>query len=129
MIGLKQGLVNSNDKIAKENEISVKNRSNKDIGRSTLTYLMKDLREKDFKEAEANYYDQLRSEGTQWAADMSMKAIKQNGFFDENDRGEVFELQREMIQKLQAQVDDLTEEKRLLTIERDELKRGGGQSG
>ena len=34
-----------------------------------------------------------------------------------------------MIQKLQAQVDDLTEEKRLLTIERDELKRGGGQSG
>ena len=129
LIGLKQGLVNSNDKIAKENEISVKNRSHKDIGRSTLTYLMKDLREKDFKEAEANYYDQLRSEGTQWAADMSMKAIKQNGFFDENDRGEVFELQREMIQKLQAQVDDLTEEKRLLTIERDELKRGGGQSG
>ena len=60
---------------------------------------------------------------------MSMKAIKQNGFFDENDRGEVFELQREMIQKLQAQVDDLTEEKRLLTIERDELKRDGGQSG
>ena len=56
---------------------------------------------------------------------MSMKAIKQNGFFDENDRGEVFELQREMIQKLQAQVDDLTEEKRLLIIERDSLKRGG----
>lgn len=126
---MKGSLVTSNDKIAKENEISVKNRSNKDIGRSTLTYLMRDLREKDFKQAEANYYDQLRSEGTQWAADMSLKAIKANSFFDENDKEEIFEIQREMLQKLQAQLDELMEEKRQLIIQIDELRAPGGFDG
>lgn len=129
---MKAALVGSNDKIAKENEISVKNRSNKDVGRSTLTYLMRDLREKDFKQAEANYYDQLRSEGTQWAADMSVKAIKANTFFDENDKEEIFEIQREMISKLQSQVDELLEEKRQLIIKNDELSselKAMGDSG
>lgn len=126
---MKSTLVTSNDKIAKENEISVKNRSNKDVGRSTLTYLMRDLREKDFKKAEANYYEQLMSEGTQWAADMSFKAIKANGFFDENDKEEIFQIQREMVQKLQKQVDTLMEEKRLLLIEVDEWKKAAEDRG
>lgn len=122
---MKSNLVSSNDKIAKENEISVKNRSNKDIGKSTLTYLMKDLREKDFKKAEANYYDQLRSEGTLWAANMSMKAIKENGFFDENDNKEITEINRQLVLDLQHKVDDLMEEKRLLLIKVQELENGG----
>jgi hypothetical protein len=126
---MKAALVGSNDKIAKENEISVKNRSNKDVGRSTLTYLMRDLREKDFKQAEANYYDQLRSEGTQWAATMSMKAIKANTFFDENDKEEIFQIQRELVEKLQAQVDDLMEEKRQLLIQIDTMQRSGDSNG
>lgn len=126
---IKGSLVTSNDKIAKENEISVKNRSNKDVGRSTLTYLMRDLREKDFTQAEANYYDQLRSEGTQWAADMSFKAIKANSFFDENDKEEIFQVQREMIQKLQQQLDDLMEEKRLLVIEMDAMRAAQQERG
>jgi DNA-directed RNA polymerase subunit RPC12/RpoP len=120
---MKSSLVTSNDKIAKENEISVKNRSNKDVGRSTLTYLMRDLREKDFQRAEANYYDQLRSEGTQWAMDMSFKALRANTFFDENDKEEIFDIQRSKIQALQAQVDDLIEEKRQLVVEIDALKQ------
>lgn len=114
---MKKDLVANNDKIAKENEISVKNRSNKDVGRSTLTYLMKDLREKDFKEAEANYYDQLRSEGTLWAVEMSNRAIKQNAMFDENDKEEILETQRELIQKLQAELDEEKEKNRLLRLE------------
>ena len=126
---MKAALVGSNDKIAKENEISVKNRSNKDVGRSTLTYLMRDLREKDFKQAEANYYDQLRSEGTQWAATMSMKAIKANTFFDENDKEEIFQIQREKIEVLQAQVDDLMEEKRQLLIQIENMQRAGDSNG
>lgn len=126
---MKGTLVTSNDKIAKENEISVKNRSNRDAGRSTLTYLMRDLREKDFKQAEANYYEQLRSEGTQWAADMSLKAIKANSFFDENDREEIFQIQRELVTSLQQQVDDLLEEKRLLSIEVEAALKAGGARG
>lgn len=112
----KKDLSEINTKLAKENEISVRNRSNKDVGKSTLTFLMRDLREKDFKEAEANYYDALRGPGTLWAIDMSNKAILQNAMFDENDKNEMFLEQRKMIQKLQAEVDDLMEENRLLKV-------------
>ena len=122
---IKNKLVQSNDKIAKENEISVKNRSNKEAGKSTLTYLMRDLREKDFDKAEADYYDQLRGVGSQWAADMSMKAIKENGIFDENDKKEIYEMQLDMINSLNKQIDDLKEQVRLLIIENDRLKAGG----
>lgn len=123
---IKNKLVQSNDKIAKENEISVKNRSNKDAGKSTLTYLMRDLREKDFDKAEADYYDQLRGIGSQWAAGMSMKAIKENGIFDENDKKEVYEMQLDMIAALNKEVDELKEKIRILTLENDRLKAGVG---
>ncbi|SOY32226.1 hypothetical protein AMURIS_04984 [Acetatifactor muris] len=123
---IKNKLVQSNDKIAKENEISVKNRSNKDAGKSTLTYLMRDLREKDFDKAEADYYDQLRGVGSQWATGMSIKAIKENGIFDENDKKEVYEMQLDMIATLNKEVDELKEKIRILTLENDRLKAGVG---
>lgn len=123
---LKSKLVMSNDKIAKENEISVKNRSNKDAGKSTLTYLMRDLREKNFDKAEADYYDQLKSVGTRWAAEVSMNAIQKNTFFDENDMREIDGIKREMVIKLQQQVDDLTEEKRQLLLKIQRLESGDG---
>ena len=117
IVAAKQALVNANDKIAKENEISVKNRSNKEVGRSTLGYLMRRMREADIPGATTNYYDQLRSDGTQWAADMSMKAIKLNTFFGENEMEQVFAEQRRLIEQLTQQVDDLTEQNRLLRVE------------
>ena len=120
---IKNTLVKSNDKIAKENEISVKNRSNKEIGKSTLTYLQKYLRELDFKDAEVNYYNQLTSEGTLWAINMSNKSILENGMFDENDKQEIFATQRELIQTLQKDLDDSQEKYRLLLIEYEKLKK------
>jgi len=117
--GLKKDLVSSNDKMAKENEISVKNRSNKEIGKSTLTYLMRDLREKNFEKVEVDYYDQLRSEGTLWAIEMSNRAIKQNGMFDENDKQELFDIQKNLIENLQKKLDDEMEKNRLLNIQLD----------
>ena len=118
---IKRDLVNSNDKIAKENEISVKNRSNKDIGKSTLTYLMRDLRNKDFDKAEADYYDQLRGEGTQWAISISQKAMLDHCLFDENDKREIYENQLTLIDDLYKQLDDKKEEVRKLLIEKDKL--------
>ena len=89
---------------------------------------MRDLREKDFDKAEADYYDQLCSAGTQWAINMSLKAIKENGLFDENDKKEIFEMQIDMIQSLNKEVDDLKEKVRLLTIDNDKLKVKLGDS-
>lgn len=118
---IKNKLVQSNDKIAKENEISVKNRSNKDAGKSTLTYLMRDLREKDFDKAEADYYDQLRSEGTRWAIDVSQKAILDHCVFDENDKKEIYETQLKLIDSLNQELDKKKEEIRLLLVKIDDL--------
>lgn len=114
---LKTTLVTANDKIAKENEISVKNRSNKDVGKNTLAGLMKRMRELDFDDIEANYYDQLMGAGTRWAVEMSQKAIMENGLFDEADRQEIFAKQREMIRSLTEERDKLKEENRLLKID------------
>lgn len=119
---IKSRLVASNDKIAKENEISVKNRSNKEVGKSTLGYLQRNLREINIKNAEENYYDQLRSDGTLWAVDMSTKAIYGNALFDENDKQEIYETNLKLVNKLQTELDDALEKKRLLQIEFDKLK-------
>lgn len=119
---MKNSLVMSNDKIAKENEISVKNRSNKEVGKTTLGYLQKKLREMDIDKAEADYYDQLKSEGSQWAIDMSHKSILANALFDENDKQEIFSRQREKLIKTKQLLDDEIEKNRLLQVELDKLK-------
>lgn len=118
---IKKDLVMSNDKIAKENEISVKNRSNKEAGKSTLTHLMRDLRQKNFEKAEADYYDQLRSAGTLWSIEMSLKAIKQNAMLDENDQLEIYQTQLELTDKLYAEIDEKKEKIRILLHEIDKL--------
>lgn len=121
---VKKDLVANITSISKENEISVRNRSTKQVGKGTLTALMKDLREKDFGDAEVNFYDMLRSPGTAWAVEQSNKALMEHCLFDENDRQEIFMMQREMIQKLQTELDDLKEELRLVKVENKELKDG-----
>lgn len=119
---IKKDLVANNDKIAKENEISVKNRSNKEVGKSTLSYLQKSLRELNIPNAEENYYDQLTSTGSLWAIDMSIKAIHGNALFDENDKQEIYENTLSLNHKLNLQLDEEKEKYRLLLIEFNELK-------
>lgn len=46
---------------------------------------------------------------------MSMKAIKENGIFDEDDKKEVYEIQLDIINSLNKLVDDLKEQVRLLS--------------
>lgn len=113
----KKSIVESTDKIAKENSISVKNRGDKKAGKSTLTYMMKDYRELGFEDAEVDYYDQLKALGMKHAADISNKSILEQLRFDENDIDNLIKDQRILIQSLQSQVDDLLEENRQLRIE------------
>ena len=53
-----------------------------------------------------------------------MSAIQKNTFFDENDMREIDSIKREMVAKLQEQVDDLTEEKRRLLLRIQKLENG-----
>lgn len=120
MQSLKNDLVTANDKLTKENEISIKNRSNKQAGKGSLTGLMRELRDKEIKGNEANFYDILYSPGSRWAAEMSAAALREHAFFDENDVNDIVLEQREKIQTLQKKVDDLEEEKRLRLIREEE---------
>lgn len=122
---LKSKIVTASNNIAKENEISVKNRSNKTVGKSTLTYLMREMRDKDIHEVATNFYEMLRSPGAQWAADESLKAIKQNAMFDDNDILDIVDNQRETIINQRTQIDDLLEKVRLLKLENIRLSATG----
>ena len=125
---LKSKIVTASNNIAKENEISVKNRSNKTVGKSTLTYLMREMRDKDIQEVATNFYEMLRSPGAQWAADESLKAIKQNAMFDDNDILDIVDNQRETIINQRTQIDDLLEKVRLLKLENIRLSATDGDA-
>lgn len=118
---LKKELVSSNEKIAKENGISVKGRGDQKAGKGTLTGLMRDARDKDLKSYEVNFYDALRSENTRWAIDLSMKAMMDNCLFDESDTDLIIADQRSLITDLQGENDDLKEERRLWKVKESEV--------
>lgn len=119
---VKSKIVTSNDKIMKENSISVKNRGDKKAGRSTLTYMMRDLRELDFEEAEEDYYDQRKAYGMQLVADISNKSLLEQLSLDENNYVDIIKTQREKLQASESKIDELTEENRNLYVQVDELK-------
>lgn len=113
----KRDLVASNDKIAKENGISVKGRGDQRAGKGTLTALMRDMRDKDIKNSEVNFYNQLQSPASRWAADISMKSMLENIQLDENDVNDIVETQRKMLTEIEDENDILKEEKRVLKEE------------
>jgi hypothetical protein len=112
---IKKSIVEGNDKIAKENSISVKNRGDKKTGNSTLGGMMKKYRELGF-EAEQDYYDMKKAYGMKRAADVSHKSILEQWQFDENDIDDMFKEQRSLLLELQSERDDLKEENRLLKV-------------
>ncbi len=119
--GLKKELVLANEKIAKENGISVKSRGDTRAGKGTLTGLMRDMREKDIHEAEVNFYNQLQSDSSRWAVDVSMRSMLDNIQLGENDINDIIEDQRSRLLTLQDENDILKEEKRLAKIRENKL--------
>ena len=112
----KYQIVQATDKIAKENSISVKNRGDSRAGKSTLTYMMKNLRELGFEDAEQDYYDQKKAFGMKRTADISNRSILEQLQFDENDYVDIIKEQRELLITLQEKNDDLEEENRQLHV-------------
>lgn len=113
----KRDLVASNDKIAKENGISVKGRGDQRAGKGTLTALMRDMRDKEIKDSEINFYKQLQSPASRWAADISMQSMLENIQLDENDVNDIIANQRKILSEVQDENDLLKEEKRVLKEE------------
>lgn len=123
LTSVKSTIATNSDKLAKENSIAIKHRGDKKAGRSTLGYLMKDLRELGFEEAEEDYYDMKKTYGMQVSADISMKSIISQLNFDEKDMEDIFKDQRELILELQSQKEELEEKLRLSNLENKKLKK------
>jgi hypothetical protein len=122
LTSIKSQIAKQSDNLSKENGIAVKHRGDKKSGKSTLTAIMKDYREKGFDEAEEDYYDQNKAYGMQLVADVSNKSILEQLQFDENDISDMFFSQKQLIQELNKKVADLEEELRVLHIQCNENK-------
>lgn len=120
---IKKDIVSNNDKIAKENKISVGSRKGSNIKKSSLTVMMEYLRSLDFEDAEVDYYDQKKAYGMQVTADISMKAMAEQIQFDENDINEIIIEQRKMIKEMENKILDLEEENRKLYLEIEKYKK------
>lgn len=114
LTNIKQKIVMSNDKLAKENAISIKNRGDKSAGRSTLTYMLKQYRELNFDDAEVDYYDECKAYGMKVCADISNKSLAEQIQFDENDKIDIIEIQRKLVEEATQKVADLEEVNRQL---------------
>jgi hypothetical protein len=112
LAAIKKDIVTNNDKLARENGISEKNKKGKSNNKSTLTGLMKYLRDLEFDDAEVDYYDQLKAYGMQRAANISLKAIAEQIKFDENDMNDIIAMQRDLIKSQENKILDLEEENR-----------------
>lgn len=117
MSEVKNKIATVSNHIAKENAISVKNRKDSNLNKSTLTGLMKYLRDLEFEEVEVDFYDQKKAYGMKYTAEISINAIKDTLQFDENDINEIIGIQRELISNLEEKVLDLEEENRQLRVE------------
>lgn len=122
LAGIKKKIQESVTKLATENSIAVKHRTDKKQGRSTLGYMMKELREYDFKDAEENFYDMNKSKGMQITADLSVKAIFDQLHFSESDYEDIVKDQRNMIEKMTKQIMELEEEIRIYNVQLDAYK-------
>ena len=110
-------LVETNDKLSKENGISVKNRKDKSLNKSTLTGKIKYLAEQNFDEMEVDFYSQKVCYGMERAEQISLKAIKDQFQWDENDQNEVLVVQRELIEQQNKKILNLEEDVRQLHTE------------
>lgn len=117
---LKKDLVASNEKIAKENGFSVKSRGGDTAGKGTLTKLMREMRDKNIKGCEVNFYNQLQSENTRWASNISVQSMMENCHFDDTDVGDIIDEQRKLLMETQTELDHLKEEARVWKSEKEE---------
>ncbi|MGG1663080.1 hypothetical protein [Brevibacillus sp. NRS-1366] len=128
LTSVKKQIIESNDKLSKENAIAIKHRGDKKAGRSTLGYLMKDLRELGFENAEEDYYDMKKAYGMQVTADISNKSILSQLNFDEKDLEDMLKEQRDLLLNYQDKIMELEEKLRLANEQILELKKNGSES-
>jgi len=119
---IKKNTVSSINSLAKESCLSLKNSNTNTKGTNTWTGKVKELKERNLREAENNLYDIETCAGMQQVAEISDAAILKQIMLDENDYTEMLREQRTIITKLRQQKKDAEERVRLLIRENYDLK-------
>lgn len=119
---IKKNTVSSINSLAKESCLSLKNSNTNTKGTNTWTGKVKELKERNLREAENNLYDVETCAGMQQVAEISDAAILKQIMLDENDYTEMLREQRTIITKLRQQKNDAEERLRLLLRENYDLK-------
>lgn len=122
LTSVKNTIITTANKLASDNSIAIKHRNDQKAGKSTLGYMLTNLRDLNFEDAEIDYYSQKMCYAMERMAGMSTKAIQENLLFDENDIQEMFLIQREKIQNQEKEILNLEEEVRRAHIEIDKVK-------
>lgn len=108
--------------LAAESCISLKNSKNAKKGENTWTGKIKKLKDMNLREAEVNGFDLGTCRGMQQVMDMSNASILKQLKLDESEYSDMLAEQREMIVKLQRDLDSYKEISRVLLRENLDLK-------
>ena len=108
--------------LAAESCISLKNSKNAKKGENTWTGKIKKIKEMNLREGEVNGFDIGTCRGMQQVMDMSNASILKQLRLDESEYSDMLAEQREMITKLQSDLDNYKEISRILLRENIDLK-------
>lgn len=110
------------NKIANENGISAKSSGKSSKGSNTLTNIMKEMHEHGFEEIKVNIVNSKLSASYQEIAKLNAKALIDELNFTSDEYAQMVAQQSETISSLQAKVEHLIEEARLLNIKNKQLQ-------
>lgn len=108
--------------LAAESCISLKNSKNTKKGENTWTGKIKRLKDMNLREAEVNGFDMNTCRGMQQVMDLSHNSILKSLQLDESEYSDMLAEQRDMIYKLQKDLDSYKEISRILLRENLDLK-------
>lgn len=119
---MKKDAMTSITKLAEQSCISLKNSKNSIKGENTWTGKIRKLKEMGLREAEINGFDMETCKGMSQVMDLSNRSILKELRFDESEWSNMVADQREMITKLQYELDSYKEIARILLRENLDLK-------
>lgn len=119
---MKQKLSSIISELAEQSCISQKHNKNAKKGENTWTGKIRKLKEINLREQEVNSFDIGTCEGMRQVADISNASIIKQIRLDENDYTEMVATQRDMIVKLQRELEECEEKARILLRENIDLK-------
>lgn len=110
----KKQLSDSISKIAQDNNISSAYSKTAKQGTNTLTYKEREMMQRGFEDAAVNLFDIKTCDAMKQFLDLSNQSIMEQLTFDANDYTAMIKEQRELVNKLQDENDQLKENNRLL---------------